>query len=354
MPLMHLHTDIQLIEEFLGMLRPEASPDMETLAQSARDLTLSHFGRTISLYAPLYLSNHCPGGCAYCGFAADRTQDRTRLDKNELARELDALKATGLEDILLLTGERCPEADFAYLLDCVSIAAARFHNVTVESFAMSTEEYRSLADAGCTGVTLYQETYNRETYEELHRWGPKSDYGHRFEAPARALEAGMRTVGMGVLLGLSNPIDDATALLQHVLTLKRKYWKAGILVSFPRICSEQGGYEPACVVSDELLARMIFAFRIVLPDVPLVLSTRESPSFRDGMAGLGISRMSVASRTSVGGYHSAEKDVARQFDVTDQRDVGEFCDMLHSRGLEPVFKNWDGVFQESGVPPTLH
>jgi len=333
------------LREFARLLSPAADAELEAMATRAQAITRRHFGRVISLYVPLYLSNYCSGGCVYCGFAADREQPRRRLEPDELEIECRALKERGFEDVLLLTGERCPQADVDYLRESVRAAARHFHNVTVETFAMTTDEYRSLAAAGCTGVTLYQETYDPALYSRLHRWGPKRDFRFRLEAPERALEAGMRTVGIGALLGLDEPRREAIALLQHAWHLRRRFWRAGVLISFPRLCGAQGHYQPPCPVGDRLLAQIIFAFRIVLPDVPLVLSTREAPAFRDGVAGVGISRMSAASRTTVGGYHDPTRAEAGQFDVSDTRDAETFCGALRAKGLEPVFKNWEAVYR---------
>jgi len=259
--------------------------------------------------------------------------------------EIRALKKMGIEEILLLTGERTPEADFEYLLSCVTTAAGHFHNVIIESFAMTEDEYRRLAQAGCTGITLYQETYDPGVYDSMHRWGPKRDYMFRLEAPSRALRATMRTVGIGVLLGLGDPIADTMALYQHALHLRKESWQSGISISFPRIRPETGGFSPPHAVSERLLAQIILAFRICLPDVPLVLSTRERAEFRDGMAGVGITKMSVASRTTVGGYEDGAAEDDGQFLISDTRDVEEFCGALKRRHLEPVFKNWDSVYR---------
>ena len=326
------------------LLMPTAPDQLEAMAETARTLTQRHFGRTISLYVPLYLSNHCDGGCAYCGYASDRDQPRARLEQADLKLELTALKDQGFEDVLLLTGERSDQADFNYLLDSVASAAAVFHTVTIESFAMTTAEYRQLVDAGCTGITLYQETYDRDVYAVLHRWGAKRDFDFRLEAPARALDAGMRTAGLGVLLGLADPMDDLVSLFEHVRRLRKDYWQAGTALSFPRICSQRGEFVPDHVITDEFLAQAILAFRICMPDMPLVLSTRESASFRDGMAGLGISRMSVGSQTTVGGYAAPAQTPNGQFTVSDDRDVATFCRAIRNKGLEPVFKNWESVF----------
>ncbi|MEI6846516.1 MAG: 2-iminoacetate synthase ThiH [Chlorobiaceae bacterium] len=326
------------------MLASSSSSTLETLAAEAKAITLRRFGRTISLYAPLYLSNYCSSGCAYCGFASDRKNIRRRLETEEIERELQAMKKLGIGDILLLTGERTKRADFDYLRKSVEIAAKHMQRVSVEAFPMSVSEYRSLAECGCTGITIYQETYNRQRYEALHRWGPKKDFLERLETPARALEGGIKTVGIGVLLGLSEPVEDILMLYRHARHLGRTYWRAGISVSFPRMRPQTGSYEPPFPVDNYLLARMIFAFRIALPDVELVLSTRESAAYRDGMVGLGITRMSIASRTTVGGYDDANNDEKGQFDVFDNRTVEEFCTALRKKNIEPVFKNWEPVF----------
>jgi 2-iminoacetate synthase len=331
--------------EFAALISPVATELLEPMAQRAQALTHGHFGKTVSLYAPLYLSNYCSGGCSYCGFASDRKQPRQKLTLDDLKRETKALKAKGIEDVLLLTGERCPQADFEYLLACVAETARHFHRVSVEAFAMTQEEYARLAAAGCTGITLYQETYDPEVYARLHRWGEKRDYRYRLEAPDRALAAGLRSVGIGALLGLANPVQDALSVFRHAKHLQKKHWRSGVMISFPRICHEVGDFAPAYTVTDQQLVQLILAFRLCLPDVPLVLSTREAEAFRDGMAGVGISRMSVASRTTVGGYGDVAAEDSGQFDVQDLRDVEPFCDAIRQHGLEPVFKNWDAVFQ---------
>jgi len=171
----------------------------------------------------------------------------------------------------LLTGERCPEADFRYLRDCVAKAARQFHNVTVESFAMTAGEYSELARAGCTASRFTQETYDKVLYRQLHRWGPKRDFQFRLEAPDRALAAGMRTVGLGALLGLADPVSEALELYRHAEHLRKKHWQAGVSISFPRNVPPTWRISAPHPVSDEFLAQMIFAFRICLPDLPLVL-----------------------------------------------------------------------------------
>lgn len=338
------------IREFATLLSPAAGGVLEALAQRSQELTRRHFGRTIVLYAPLYLSNYCDSGCAYCGFASNRKTSRHKLTPDELEAELTALKDMGLEEVLLLTGERNAVADYEYVRDGVERAAKRFHNVTVEVFPMSEEEYRGLAAAGCTAVTLYQETYDPGPYERLHHWGPKRDYASRLDAPARALAGGIRVAGLGALLGLSDPFLDMLRLYRHASYLRRRFWKGGVSISFPRVRPQAGDYIPEFPVDEKFLAQIIFAFRICLPDVPLVLSTRESPRFRDGMAGVGISKMSVASRTTVGGYRDGAVPSSGQFAVSDDRDAASFCAMLRGKRLQPVFKNWDVVYRETPAP----
>ena len=327
-----------------AMLSPDSSSSLEALAAESRAITLRRFGRTMTLYAPLYLSNYCSSGCAYCGFASDRKTPRHRLEPDEIHRELVAMKKLGISDILLLTGERTAAANFDYLRRSVEIAAKEMQRVSVEAFPMSINEYRCLADCGCTGITIYQETYNRERYEALHRWGPKKDFIDRLETPAKALEGGIKSVGLGVLLGLSDPVEDALSLFRHLRHLGRTYWRAGMSLSFPRMRPQTGGYEPPFPVDDRLLARMIFAFRIALPDTELVLSTRESAAYRDGMTGLGITRMSIESRTTVGGYHDPENKEKGQFEIFDDRTAKEFCLALRNKNIEPVFKNWEPAY----------
>jgi 2-iminoacetate synthase len=333
------------IAHFAALLSPTAALQLEAMAQRARQLTRGHFGNTIQLYAPLYLSNYCTGGCAYCGFSSDRKQPRHKLTATQLATEMQALRAMHIEEILLLTGERSAEADFDYLAGCVTAAAAVFPKVTVEAFGMTEKEYATLNTCGCTGITLYQETYDPAVYERCHRWGKKRDYPYRLAAPDRALQAGLRSVGIGALLGLTDPLVECLALYQHAQHLMKTHWQSGISLSFPRLRPEAGGFTPPHPVDERRLAQIIFAFRICFADVPLVLSTRESAAFRDGMAGIGINKMSVASRTTVGGYDDGKAADEGQFEIDDTRDVVAFCTMLRAQQLEPVFKNWDAVFR---------
>ncbi len=331
-----------------ALLSPVAAASfMEPMARKAQMLTREHFGRTIGLYVPLYLSDYCCNGCVYCGFAADRHQQRRCLTPEEIRAELAAIEREGFEEILLLTGERMPQADFAYLREAVAEAARRFHLVTVEVFPMSTDEYRQLAAAGCTGVSIYQETYDPARYLELHRWGPKRDYANRLATPGRALAGGLRSAGLGALLGLNDPQFEMLALYRHARHLQRTCWQAGVALAFPRIRPQAGNWQPPNPVSERALLQILLAFRIVCPDMPLTLSTRERPGFRDGVAGLAVNKMSIGSRTTVGGYAQNAVNEIGQFVISDDREIAAFLAALSGKGLQPVFKNSESVYRNA-------
>lgn len=333
--------------ELAYLLSDAAAGLLEEMAQRAQQITKRHFGRTVQLYVPLYLSSYCSGGCAYCGFASDRKAVRHALSQDEAESEMRALKELGFEEMLMLTGERTSKADYEYVRDAVARAAKHFHNVTVEVFPMEQHEYAGLVEAGCTGVTIYQETFDPVQYKRMHRWGPKADYAARLDAPDRILGGGMRTIGLGTLLGLSDPIYDSIALFRHAKYLMKKYWRAGVGISFPRLRPEAGGFEPEFPVDEKKLAQIMFAFRIVLPEASLSLSTRESTAFRNGMIGLGANKMSANSKTTVGGYSDDVEYNEGQFDISDGRTAAQMCASLRERGFEPVFKNWDMAYRKS-------
>jgi 2-iminoacetate synthase len=341
-----IHADNPNEKTLAALLSPEAANHLEAMAQKAQSITRRHFGRTISLYTPLYLSNFCNGGCLYCGLAADRRAKRAVLSEAQLRHEMEAIQAMHFEELVLLTGERMPEADVPYLAKSIAIAAEYIHNVNIEVFPMAEHEYRRLAEAGCTGVTIYQETYDPVLYEKLHRWGDKRDFHGRLNAPDRALRGGMRNIGIGALLGLADPRSDILCVYRHAKYLLKTYWQAGVSISFPRIRPQLGGFKADHPVDERMLAQFIFALRICLPETPLVLSTREPQRVRDGMAGVGISKMSIASKTTVGGYSEDSEESTEQFEISDDRTILEFCNMLHTKGLESVFKNWDATYRE--------
>ncbi len=328
------------LEDLAALISPAASPFLEQMARRAQTLTRKHFGKIIELFIPLYLSNYCVNGCSYCGFASDRPIERRRLTLEEIEKEALVLAQEGYDEILLLTGERCSSEDFAYLIEAIGLCRRYFNRVTLEAFPMEREEYQTLVAAGLFGITVYQETYQKALYERVHRWGKKQDYRYRLNTPERALRAGARAVGMGALLGLGEPRTDLIYLAAHVRSLYRRYWDAHFSISFPRLRPEVGGFSSPHAITDREQAQFIYAFRVVFPKFHLVLSTRESAAIRDNLAGVGISKMSVGSKTSVGGYY-LDKNNACQFEIADHRSREAFCAALAERGLMGVYKNWD-------------
>ncbi|NLW81981.1 MAG: 2-iminoacetate synthase ThiH [Desulfovibrionales bacterium] len=326
-------------EGFLALLSPAASPHLEAMASRARDLTMRHFGRTVSLFTPLYLSNHCANHCRYCGFAARNTIPRTQLNLEEVRAEGEAIAATGLKQILLLTGEAPHKAGVDYLEACVAVLRPLFPSIAIEVFPMETEDYARLVRAGVDGLTVFQETYDPELYAQLHPAGPKRDFVFRLNTPQRGAEAGMRIVNIGALLGLSDWRREIFATGLHAAWLQRQYPGVDIAVSLPRMRPHAGDFEPACVVSDRDLVQAMTALRIFLPRLSVTISTRETPRFRDNILPLGVTRMSAGVSTAVGGH--AKPAETGQFEISDGRSVAEVCQVLRARGYQPVFKDWE-------------
>ncbi|MCU0917353.1 MAG: 2-iminoacetate synthase ThiH [Planctomycetes bacterium] len=333
------------LTKLLALVAPAAEDYLEQMAELSQRLTLQRFGRTIKLYAPLYLSSHCVNRCRYCGFNKDNSFDRTRLSVDEALAEAELLSREGFRDILLVTSEDRQFISVSYLTQLARALRGRFSFISAEIYQMTASEYRQLFDAGIEGITLYQETYDRQAYAHYHLGGPKANYDTRLQGPDDFASAGMREIGLGALLGLANWRIETLALGEHACGLMKRYWKSRISFSFPRL-------RPACgvpteafphLVSDKNLVQMILALRLCFADAGLVLSTREGADLRDRLVGLGITKMSAGSRTSPGGYSQDHKD-AGQFEVSDERSPSEVAAMLQRQGLEPVWKDWDRAF----------
>ncbi|MBU1242760.1 2-iminoacetate synthase ThiH [Myxococcota bacterium] len=328
-----------------NLISPEAGSRLEALAKASADLTRRRFGRTISLYAPLYLSNYCVNPCAYCGFSVRQKIARATLTPAEISSEARSLRARGFSHVLLLTGEDRRQASVAYLEAAVGLCREHFAHVSIEVYPMTRAEYARLVAAGASAVTLYQETYDRELYARVHPGGPKADYDARYDAPIKAAAAGMRGVGLGFLLGLAPWREEIRALYRQAVEVQKASWQTRLAFSFPRLRPAAGGYEPGHPVSDAELAQMIFSLRLMFPDAELVLSTRESSRLRDGFLGLGVTRMSAGSVTTPGGYH--EKSAAgEQFAIHDARGPAEMAAAITARGLDPVWKDWSEAMTE--------
>lgn len=313
--------------------------ELEKYARQANELTVRRFGKTIKLYAPVYLSNNCINACRYCGFNKTSGIKRTTLKTDEAVKEIDHLLSQGHRHILLVSGEDPSTVSVNYLEDIAKKVRGRVARLTIETQPFDEVSYRRLVEAGVDGVTLYQETYHGPTYEMMHPSGPKSNFNLRLESIEAAGRAGMRFLGIGALLGLYDWRFEAVSLIKHARELKKKYWQANIAVSFPRIRDCASDFTMPCPVSDKELVKMIVVLRLALPDADLVISTREPQSLRDHLIPLGITQMSAGSVTSPGGYTKKEK-TGEQFHIEDTRPAAEFADDLASKGYQPVWKDW--------------
>lgn len=309
------------------------------MIERARKITLQQFGRTIKLYAPLYLSSFCRNQCSYCNFNAKNPSERRRLSINEAVNEARILFDRGIRHILLVAGEDPSYISVKYLAQAIrDLKAMGFCSVSIEVAPLSIEEYTVLVEAGLDGVTIYQETYDREAYQQFHK-GSKADYDWRFGTPERAGRAGVREIGIGFLLGLADFRQEAKALTQHIEHLIKICWQSQLYISFPRIRRIERGYEAPHPVSDQELIELITGLRITFPHVDLALSTRENPALRDKLIGFGITKMSAGSCTAPGGYSKAQK--VGQFFIEDDRSVAQVAQAVTQAGYEPVFKDWE-------------
>lgn len=332
----------------LNDILSDDSPDMlEDLAKKARQIKEQHFGRTISLYAPLYLSNYCSSHCTYCGFHSHNRIKRMKLTSQEMHGEMKYLADNAIENVLLLTGESYQLTPLSYLKEATEIAKNYFPSISMEVHPMDEKDYRELFSSGVDGVAIYQETYDKDRYLQVHLSGQKRDYDYRLGAPERIAESGMRHISMGVLLGLSDIAQDVLALYGHLQRMEKNFPGVEYSVSFPRLRPIKGmGFAP-CDVSDMTLVKLMCLTRILFPRVGINLSTRESADFRDHAIELGVTRISAASKTSVGGYTSEEPEkLDPQFDVQDTRSVKEIIGMLKSKHLDPVFTDWRRIPNE--------
>lgn len=321
-------------------LYDDSSESLETLAQAAQRLTRQRFGNTIQLYAPLYVSNECIDTCTYCGFSRPNQIDRKTSSLEEVIAEADFLMAEGFRHLLLVAGEHPTAVSVTYLQSIAQHLRPKLASLSIEVAPFSVAEYRHLTAAGIDGVVIYQETYDRRRYAEVHLAGPKRDYDKRLEAPERAVQGGARRIGMGILLGLADWRQDALALIDHVRTLQRRYWQSEFQVSLPRLRPCAGGLAAPVPLTDADFVRLICVMRMALPEVGLVLSTREPEHLRDGVTPLGVTQMSAGSRTEPGGYLSPES-AEEQFAIRDQRTPAVVAQAIRKRRLEPVWKDWE-------------
>ena len=356
----------ELVERFEHLITPKSDQQLEAMAQASSSLTLQNFGRTMRLFAPLYLSNECINNCQYCGFSRDNPILRVTLDVDEMIAEARHLARQGFRQILLVTGEHPKFAGHDYLAECVRALAPDFSSISIEVGPMETEDYMPIVEAGAEGLVVYQETYNRGIYAEMHTAGPKRDFNFRLDCVERGYAAGFRRLGVGALIGLSRWQDEAIALAAHLEYLFKRCWQAQITVSLPRLRPAAGGFHPLFSMTDRELVQLVCALRITFPQLGIVLSTRERASLRDSLASIGVTMMSAGSHTEPGGYtrqgrahvhrtvrgrivapeyQDGEDELATgQFAISDERSPAEIAAVLRRRGLEPVWKDWDQAF----------
>ena len=328
--------------DFAALLSDAAGDRLEELARLSHETTVRRFGRTIHLFAPLYLSNECVSVCTYCGFSADNEVPRRTLSPEEVVTEARELRARGFRHLLLVSGEHARIVSKDYLVECVRALAPEIPSISVEVQVWDTDTYRRLAGAGCEGLVVYQETYDRDVYAAVHLKGKKRNYDWRLTALDRGAEAGMRRLGIGALLGLQDDWRvDALAVAAHARALLRRWWRCEVTISLPRL-RPAAGFEPEHVVDDRDFVQLLCALRLLLPDTGLVLSTREHPAFRDALVRLGVTHMSAGSHTEPGGYASPS-DAEPQFEVSDDRSPRDVAAALRVAGYDPVWKDWERV-----------
>ena len=330
--------------DFLTLLSPCAGNHLEALARRAQQLTVQFFGRTVQMFIPLYLSNHCTNRCAYCGFNVGNAVARRALSPTEIEREAEAIARTGMQHVLILTGEDRRVTPPDYLGDAVRRLKRFFASVSIEVYPLHVEEYRQLKAAGVDGMTVFQETYDPVVYKAVHLGGKKRDYAWRLDAPERAAQSGLRSVNIGALLGLAEPRREIFRTGLHARYLEDHYLQTEVAVSLPRLNAAEGGFLPVYRVDDRLFVQMMTALRIFLPRAGLTLSTRERAAFRDKLLGLGATRFSAGSITGVGGYAVPARPMDEptpQFEITDARSVAEVAAAIVAQNYQPVFKDWE-------------
>ncbi|MDR1695707.1 MAG: 2-iminoacetate synthase ThiH [Endomicrobium sp.] len=324
--------------DFLALLSPEAKKHIENIARKANLTAAQHFGKSILLYAPLYVSNFCTNNCAYCGFSTNNNIKRKVLTFEEIEKNCKVVAGYGIRHILLLTGESNTKTPIEYLKKCVEILRNYFESVDIEVYPLDENGYKLLGDCGADGLTVYQETYDEEIYKSLHTNGAKADYAYRLETCERAGRAGYRNLNVGALLGLNDFVSEIFFAGLHAEYLQDTFPSAEIGMSFPRIRPAAGGFRPKTIITDSDIVQAMCAVRLFINRINLTVSTRESRSLRNNLIPLGITKMSAASSTAVGGY--AGKGSEGQFKINDTASVEEVKRMIYEKGYQPVLKDW--------------
>jgi 2-iminoacetate synthase len=329
------------INDFAALLSPVAEDFLEEMAYKSKIETLKHHGNSISLFTPLYISNYCENNCIYCGFNSQNKIKRGNLTLQEIEEELEFISRTGLEDILILTGESSVKSNLEYIGEAIKIARKYFNLVGLEIYPVDVNQYKYLHDCGADYVSVYQETYDKKQYKKYHLKGPKSDYNYRFNSQERAIKGGMRKVAFGSLLGLGDFRYDTYAAGLHAYFIQRKYPQSEISFSFLRLRPFiHQDIQYGCNISEKHLLQIILAQRLFTPFSDITLSTREDSQFRNGVVGIGVTRISAGVSVGVGG-HKNESKGDEQFDIQDTRSLKEIKEFLYKKGLQPVLRDSD-------------
>ncbi len=328
------------LEDFKALISPAADPYLERMAQESHELTVKRFGKTMQMYAPMYLSNVCENICTYCGFSMNNRIKRKILKDHEIIEEAKHLRSLGYQHILLVTGEANKKVGVSYLKHAIELVKPYFANISIEVQPLEQAEYEELLEIGLHAVLVYQETYRKEDYTKHHTRGNKSNFSHRLDTPDRLGKAGIHKIGLGALFGLEDWRIDSFFTALHLRYLQKKYWQSIYSISFPRLRPHEGNLEPKVEMTDKHLAQLIFAYRLLDQEIELSLSTRESEDFRNNIFKLGITSISAGSKTNPGGY-VVDEDSLEQFEISDERSPAEMEALFKSHGYDTVWKNWD-------------
>ena len=336
------------VEDFKALLSPAAEPFLEKMAERARLETQKHFGNTVYLFTPLYIANYCENYCVYCGFNCYNDIRRMKLDMEQIEREMKIISESGMEEILILTGESRAQSSVEYIGEACKLARKYFRMVGIEIYPVNTDEYRYLHECGVDYVTVFQETYDSDRYEQLHLLGHKRVFPYRFDAQERALMGGMRGIACSALLGLSDFRKDALASALHVYYLQRKYPHAEISLSCPRLrpIINNEKINPLDV-HERQLCQVLCAYRIFLPFCGITVSSRESESFRNGIVKIAATKVSAGVSTGIGDHESkysgkeSDADAGdEQFEINDNRSFGKMYSDMSDEGLQPVLNDY--------------
>lgn len=329
------------VDNFKALLSPAALPFLEEIAQKAQKETRKHFGNSVAIFTPLYIANYCENYCVYCGFNCHNKIKRAQLNEEEIEKEMQAIAETGLEEVLILTGESPNKSSVEYIGEACKIAKKYFKLIGLEVYPMDSKDYAYLHECGADFVTVFQETYNSDKYKTLHLGGRKRIFPYRLNAQERAIMGGMRGVGFAALLGLDDFRKDALATGMHAYLLQKKYPHAEIAFSCPRLrpIINNDKINPKDVHEPQLL-QIICAYRIFMPFASITISTRECERFRDNIIQIAATKISAGVNVGIGGHSQEEEKGDEQFEISDGRSVDEIYQMIEDNGMQPVMTDY--------------